>query len=1187
MLLCSSCGSENEAGRKFCGECGSPLAHRCPACGAPNGSAVKFCGECGAALTTRASRAPAAAPAPASATREVPAEERRLVSVLFADLVGFTTLSESRDSEEVRDLLSRYFETCSTLISRYGGVVEKFIGDAVMAVWGSPVATEDDAERAVRAALDLVAGVEAFGSEVGAPDLRARAGVLTGEAAVTLGVESEGMVLGDMVNTASRIQSAAQPGTVLVGEATRYSTDAAIAYEDAGTHELKGKAEPLQLWRAARVISGARGQQRSAGLEAPFVGRDRELRLVKETFHASADESRAHLVSVTGPAGIGKSRLAWEFYKYFDGLAETVNWHRGRCPSYGDGVTYWALAEMVKMRCGIAEDETGPGVLVKLNELLEEEIPDAEERRWVEPRVATLLGQEDGVAGDRDELFSAWRLFFERLADRYPTVMVFEDVHWADTSLLDFIEYVLDWSRNSRLFIVTLGRPELSERRPNWGAGKRNFTSLYLEPLSEQHMHDLIAGLIPGLPEEVERRILERAQGVPLYAVETVRMLLDRGLLVEEGSVYRPTGPIDDLDVPETLHALIAARLDGLDPQERLVVQDGSVLGKTFFEEGVAAVSGLSTAELDPILAGLVRKEVLTLQADPRSPERGQYSFLQDLVKQVAYSMISKKERKTKHVAAATFIRETWQGDEDDVVEVVASHYLEAYELDPRSDDAARIKGDARSMLEKAGGRAAVLGANLEAQSYFRRAAELSDPGSERISMIERAGEMALVGARLDEAIALLNEALEGYESLGETHPAARVTSRIAQSLWAEGRLDEAVERMQHAYAVLSEDDPDEDLATLAAQLGRAHYFQGEFELSAARLDEALDIAERLVYPEVTAQALNSKSLIAADRSRPQESLALVGHALKIALEHDLGEPALRAYLNLADQLYRVDRHEEALGVYEQGLALARRIGNRLWLRYLLCDVPIPLFMLGRWDEALARLDEARAGEEAINDVVGPVLISPLIHGNRGKQNEAAGVFTAYARFEGSGDVQEAAAFEAGRAAFLNGQGKHADALAAAQRALDLADRTGDSSLMSKIGFVEAVDAAFALGDLNRVRSLIDQGDRMTSTRISPVMPAFVDRARARLAVANGEQDGVDAFFGGAVGLFRETGVRFWLAATLTEQGEWLISQGRQGEASPLLDEAREIFESLGAVVWLDRLGGLNPSDRATTAAAT
>ncbi|MGB2952425.1 MAG: adenylate/guanylate cyclase domain-containing protein [Gaiellaceae bacterium] len=271
---------------------------------------------------------------------DTPAAERRLVSVLFTDLVGFTTLSEERDSEEVRELLSRYFETARLVIDRFGGTVEKFIGDAVMAVWGTPVAYEDDAERAVRAALDLLPAVAALGAEMGAPTLQARAGVLTGETAVTLNAEGEGMVAGDVVNAASRIQALASPGAVLVGDATRRASEAAIAYEDAGVQELKGKAEPLQLWRALRVIAARRGEGRATALEAPFVGRDGELRLVKDLFHAASDEHRARLVSVVGVAGVGKSRLSWEFQKYVDGLIEQISWQRGRCLAYGEGVAF-------------------------------------------------------------------------------------------------------------------------------------------------------------------------------------------------------------------------------------------------------------------------------------------------------------------------------------------------------------------------------------------------------------------------------------------------------------------------------------------------------------------------------------------------------------------------------------------------------------------------------------------------------------------------------------------------------------------------------------------------------------------------------------------------------------------------------------------------------------------------------
>ena len=554
-MNCPSCTTENQPGAKFCVECGTALSLACPSCGAAHAPAQRFCAECGIAARNRSGRG-------TRPPREAPAAERRLVSVLFADLVGFTAASEHRDSEETRELLSAYFELARTLIGRYGGQVEKFIGDAVMAVWGTPTATEDDAERAVRAALELVAAVPELD-----PALQARAAVLTGEAAVTIGAEGQGMVAGDLVNTASRIQSAAEPGSVLVGETTRRASEQAIVYEPAGVHELKGKAEPVELYEALRVISARRGQLKSTGLEAPFVGRDRELKLIKDLFHASALDRRAHLTSITGIPGYGKSRLVWEFEKYIDGIVEQIWWHRGRCLAYGEGVAYWALADMVRMRCRIAEDEPAESMREKLKATLEEHLPDAEERSFVEPRLASLLGLEDSSTGDRQDLFAAWRLLFERLADTGPTVLAFEDMHWADAGLLDFVEYLLESSRDYPLFVITLARPELQERRPGWGAAQRNFTSLYLEALPNDVMEALLDGLAPGLPARLRDQILDRAEGVPLYAMETVRMLLDRGLLVRDGTVYRPTGEIETLEVPETLHALIAARLDGVSPK--------------------------------------------------------------------------------------------------------------------------------------------------------------------------------------------------------------------------------------------------------------------------------------------------------------------------------------------------------------------------------------------------------------------------------------------------------------------------------------------------------------------------------------------------------------------------------------------------------------------------------------------
>src|SRR5581483_10835935 len=992
-MTCPACGADNEPGRKFCGECGGMLARTCEACGSANSPGAKFCGECGAALTADAAVEAVVAPA----------AERRLVSVLFADLVGFTSLSESRDSEEVRELLSVYFERCKRLVDRYGGTVEKFIGDAVMAVWGAPAAKEDDAERAVRAALELVESV----SELD-PSLRARAGVVTGEAAVTIGAEGQGMVAGDFVNTASRVQADAAPGTVLVGEATRRATEAAIEYEDAGARELKGKSTPIELFRARRVIAGRAGARRSASLEPPFVGRDRELRLVKELFHATADEQRAQLVSVVGVAGVGKSRLSWEFEKYVDGLAHEVWWHRGRCLSYGEGVAYWALAEMVRMRCEIAEDEQPSLARRKLRTALEEYVPDSDERARVEPRLAHLLGLEEGVPGDQENLFSAWRVLFERMADRDPVVLVFEDMQWADAGLLDFLDYLLDWSRHHPVFVLSLARPELAEKHPAWAAGKRAVTSLYLERLVAPAMEELLDGLVPGLPDDLRARILDRAQGIPLYAVETVRMLLDRGLVVQEGTVFRPTGSIETLEVPETLHALVAARLDGLAPAERRLVQDGSVLGKAFTKQGLAAVSGLDEAAVEAALTTLVRKEVLGIQADPRSPERGQYTFLQDIVRHVAYETISRRERKEKHLAAARHLSTVWSAEEDEIVEVVATHYLDAYRAAPEAADAGEIQAAAREMLIRAAERAASLGASAEAQRAYERALELTEDPLTQAELEERAGMVAAAGARADEAARHFERAIARFESAGATHPAARVSARLAEINWDRGRLGEALASMNTSFEVLSREEPDADLAALAAQVGRFLYFAGDLDLALQRTETALEFAEHLWLPETLSQALNTKAIILNAQGRQQEGLALLRHALELAVDHERPSAALRAYFNLSELLTHLDQYEASIEMHRHGLGLARRVGSRYWeLAFL--GLVYPFFCAGEWDDVMAMSaqlpDEGWA--EARLAFSSMLTGYVLVRAHRGQIDEADEVIARLGDLERSADVQE------------------------------------------------------------------------------------------------------------------------------------------------------------------------------------
>jgi class 3 adenylate cyclase/tetratricopeptide (TPR) repeat protein len=1163
VIACPHCGVENATGRKFCGGCGAPLALMCAACGSANEPGMHFCGECGSAL---GNEVPAAAATPEKAA------ERRLVSVLFADLVGFTPISESRDAEEVRELLSRYFDTCRRLIGIYGGTVEKFIGDAVMAVWGTPTAQEDDAERAVRTALDLVAAVTALGEEIGAPELALRAGVLTGEAAVNLTAEGEGMVAGDLVNTAARIQSAAVPSTVLVGDATRRATAAAIAYEPAGEHDLKGKAEPVSLFRALRVTSIRGGVRLSSEFEPPFVGRARELRLVKEHFHGSAEERKAHLVSVVGIAGIGKSRLAWEFEKYLDGVADEVLWHRGRCLAYGDGVAYWALAEMVRMRALIAEDDDPGEALAKLRTMVEQRVEDADERTWLEPRLAHLLGLAQHAAGERQDLFSAWRLFIERLAERNPVVLVFEDLQWADAALLDFVEYLLEWSHAHPIFVLALSRPELAERRPSFGLAGRNATTLSLEPLAPAAMEELLDGFAPGLPADLRVRILERAEGVPLYAVETVRMLLDRGLLGREGDAYRLTGTIEALEVPETLHALVAARLDGLESEERRVVQDAAVLGKSFTRAGLTALSGLGESELEPILASLVRKEVLSVQADPRSPERGQYAFLQDLLKQIAYETLAKTDRKARHLAAAEYLQRATGQAEQEAVEVIAAHYVDAHEAAPDAPDAPAIRRKAAEQLALAGDRAASLAASEEALAYFERAAGLAEEPLRQADLLERGGRAAQAGGRYPDALTLYERALELYRGEGDARRAAHVTGAIGITMGAAGDLAGGASRMEEAFAALADDEPGVELAELAEALARQRFFLAEYEAASTRVERALEIAEALVLPEVLVHALNTKHLLLTKESRHEEALALLEHSIELGRRHELGEPLERALYNLAYQFASRDRFVDEITVDREGLELARRRGDRVAEQRALGHLMYGHWDLGEWRETERLVTEMTVDDiRTIGERTGGVMNLALARGDVAKARAA---FDADSAQLDSDEPQSRLGFLLFEAGLLRAERRLPEALAAGRGALAIRELSTLHPFY-KVAWIETCEIAFDLGDEEQVEELLGEVDRLPPSERTPRLVTQEARFRGRLLGLRGDRNGAEELLARAIEGFRALQTPYPLAMALVEQAELGV-----GDPAPLLAEAREILDRLGATPWLDRIDAL---DRAVT----
>jgi class 3 adenylate cyclase len=630
--------------------------------------------------------------------------------VVFADLVAFTTFSESRDAEDVRSMLTDYYERCRNIIARFGGTTDKFIGDAVMGVWGAESSHEDDAERATRAALELVDMVAGLGKEIGVPELAARAGVLSGEAAVGPGGNDQGLVVGDLVNTASRLQSIAPSGGVLVGQSTRDLVGSVVEFDPLGEQHVKGKDIPVAAYRAVRVL-GLSSQHQGGELgEGPFVGRDDELRLLKDQLGAAGRERRARLVSVVGEGGIGKTRLSRELLRYVDGIAETVFYHSGRSPSYGDGVTFWALGEMIRQRAGITEDEDDSKSRMKLRTTVADFAPEPEDQRWIEPRLAGLIGLAPMPKGDRSELFSALRTFFQRIADRGPVVMVFEDLHWADEGLLDFIEELVERTTQHPVLVLTLARPELLERRPGWGSSRKRTMSMHLGRLEGADMRELVAGLAPGLPDETVLRIADRTAGVPLHAVEFIRMMLNTGQLVAEGERFRLVDEGEDLTIPDSVSAIIGARLDRLSSDERSVVQDASVLGLSFMLPSVVEMRGSSTEGIDSVLRGLVRREILEFDEDPRSPERGQYRFVQSLIREVAYARLSKAERVSLHLQVAHRFEEA---DDIELAGMIASHYASAAAADA---DNAELAGKARSAVISAAERAASLHSDSQAR---------------------------------------------------------------------------------------------------------------------------------------------------------------------------------------------------------------------------------------------------------------------------------------------------------------------------------------------------------------------------------------------------------------------------------------------------------------------------------------
>ncbi len=879
-------------------------------------------------------------------------KERKVVTVVFADLVGFTARAESLDPEDVEAILRPYHARLREELERYGGTVEKFIGDAVVAVFGAPVVHEDDPERAVRAALAIRDwAVDEDGVQV-------RIAVNTGEALVSVDAHpesGEGMVAGDVVNTASRLQSAAPVNAILVGEATHRATERTIDYRDADPVEAKGKSKPVPVWEV--VAARARIGVELAASRVALVGRVRELELLTGALARVREENAPQLLTLVGVPGIGKSRLVRELFEVVRDDPELIGWRQGRSLPYGEGVSYWALAEIVKAEAGILESDARDDVDAKLERAVAA-ICDRDEAGWVVSNLRPLVGQaeeSEGRGDTRAEAFAAWRRFLEALGDRGPLVLVFEDLHWADDGLLDFVDHLVEWATGVPMLLVCTARPELLTRRPGWGGGKLNATTVSLSPLSQDETARLVHALLDQavLPADVQTALLERAGGNPLYAEEFARIAAEHGR----------SGDTGDLPLPESIQGLIAARVDALPADEKAALEHAAVVGRVFWVGSVAALGDADPPAVDAAMHSLVRKEFI--QRERRSSVAGEneYAFRHGLVRDVAYGQIPRARRSHLHAAAAAWIESL--GRSEDYAELLAHHYLSALEYARAAgQDVAVLAEQARPALREAGDRAAALNAFEPAGRFYRAALGLVPPGGperyELLLALGRAEEQVLQGTSTADA---LEEARDGLLALGQLERAAEAELLLADLRWLQGETDAARAHVDSAAALVADSPVSPAKALVLSQLSRFHMLASRYDQAIRFGEEALGMATALGLEELRADALGSIGAAHTGRGDPgaieelQESIDI--------LEHRGSVQALRGYNNLIHTLIERGELERAEGAGVRAVAEAERFGYIDWLRWIREKRGQLGYLAGRWDEVTEQTERVLAEVES------------------------------------------------------------------------------------------------------------------------------------------------------------------------------------------------------------------------------
>jgi class 3 adenylate cyclase/tetratricopeptide (TPR) repeat protein len=933
-------------------------------CGEQNPDKAKFCLECAAPL---ASAAPAR-------------EERRVVTVLFADLVGFTARSEAMDVEDVRGTLVPYHQLLRRELERHGGTVEKFIGDAVMALFGAPVAHEDDPERAVRAALSIQAAVAVLREEEARLDLHVRIGVDTGEALVALDANpqaGEGMASGDVVNTAARLQSAAPVDGVLVGEVTYRATSRAIEYEEAAPVHAKGKTEPVRAWVAKQARSRL-GSDVQHVPSTPLVGRERQLELLWAAFEQAREERSPQLVTLIGVPGIGKSRLVWELFQRVEADPDLTTWRQGRSLPYGEGVAFWALGEMVKAHAGVLHSDSAEASGGKLGRAVGDLIDKEADAQWVEGHLRPLLGLETGQQPSADrqaEAFAAWRRFVEALAERRPTVLVFEDLHWADDALLDFIDHLVEWASGVPLLVLCTARPELLERRNGWGGGKANAILVSLSPLSERDTARLVAALLEqaALPSETQSALLERAEGNPLYAEEYVRMLIDRGVLVRHGSTWRLAEGVA-VPLPESVQGIIAARLDALPAAEKALLQAASVLGKVVWLRAVEHVGGVSRWQVEERLHRLERKEFVRRERQSSVEGEMEYAFRHILVRDVAYGQIPRAERAVKHQKAAEWV-ESLSGERADRVEMLAHHYWTALDLARTTGQPAAptLERRARLALREAGDHALALNSFAAALRYYRSALALwPRDDHEYGSVLLGVGKARLYAeAGLPGELVTAADRLQVDGASVEAAEALSLASARLGSLNVDWEAQEAL--AQRALLILQETtSPPKLLARVLQTAAFSALGQGRHEDGAHYAWRAAEIAERHGNSEELIDVATTLGVVECAAGREAEGRAQFDRALAAAIPLTTAR-AVGAHANVAHFMYVLGELPRSRELGVEGVRRARELGLPFWIDALTSELIRAWYDTGEWAKAATSADaligEIDAGREYGEDV--------------------------------------------------------------------------------------------------------------------------------------------------------------------------------------------------------------------------